>query len=161
MRQIQFALIPLLIALAACTAAPVMSSAAQSVETFCADNCDCPYGAYCASHVCVGDFGPFAPCYCAARDCSDGSPVCSNTNGGGGFCVSSCTTDCECSPGTNCQNGVCEADFSPLPQCSCTIRDCADGQTCSGGFCTTGGGGGGTGGGGTGGGGTSPGGTQR
>ena len=36
----------------------------------CTDDCDCEYGNVCSNGHCEADFGPFPPCYCAARDCT-------------------------------------------------------------------------------------------
>ena len=131
-------LLLLLLVLPACfdPAPPASSESSQALD-FCQDNCDCPFASYCANHTCVGDFGPFAPCYCAARDCGSGQ-VC-NLGGqtGGGFCSSSCDSDCDCEYGNVCRSGQCQADFGPWAPCYCGARDCATpGQHCSNGGCT-------------------------
>jgi hypothetical protein len=129
----------MLLVLSACfdpAPSPASSESSQSLLS-CQDNCDCPHGSYCASHQCVGDFGPFFPCYCAARDCASGQ-VC-NLGGetGGGFCTSSCDSDCDCEYMSVCVSGQCQPDFGPFFPCYCADRDCATaGQTCVNGFCS-------------------------
>jgi hypothetical protein len=124
-------------------AAPTTAETSQALES-CTDSCDCEYGAFCLNRVCVGDFGPFAPCYCAARDCQPGQVCNIAGSAGGGFCESSCTDSCDCDYGSVCSGGQCQVDFGPWAPCYCGARDCAvAGQTCSAGFCASPGGGGG------------------
>jgi hypothetical protein len=144
MRPLLCSLISTLIALSACldTSPAPTSSASQAVQS-CSSSCDCPYGAYCANHACVGDFGPFAPCYCAARDCPSGQ-VCNTNGAGGGSCEATCNDICDCAYGAFCQSGHCVGDFGPFAPCYCGPRDCpSPGDFCSNGFCSDGGGGGG------------------
>lgn len=136
----------LLLVLAGCldsspapTSPPLTSSMSQAL-TSCNDNCDCPFGSYCSSGVCVGDFGPFPPCYCGPRDCSGGEACITNGPGGG---VCGCNDNCDCEYGSFCSSGQCQPDFGPLAPCYCAARDCqTSGDVCSGGFCVDGSGGG-------------------
>lgn len=132
--------ITLALAAAACTtsSAPEELGATSHALTTCSSNCDCPYSTVCTNGVCTPDFGPFPPCYCAARDCDPGEG-CVN-----GFCTAgptSCTSDCDCPYGSVCTNGSCTADFGPFPPCYCAARDCGFGESCVNGFCTSDGGG--------------------
>lgn len=146
----------LLVALAACLdpapppGPPMTSTASAEILQACLDNCDCPQpGGYCQNRVCVGDFGPFAPCYCAAQSCATGQVCDLIGDTGGGFCSSTCDSDCDCEYGSVCNSGQCQPDFGPFAPCYCAARDCFNpGQSCSNGFCVGGSGGGGGGGGG-------------
>lgn len=128
----------LLLVLSACfDPPPQVSSESSQILQFCQDNCDCPFGSYCANHACVGDFGPFPPCYCAARDCAPGQVCNLVSDQGGGFCQSSCDSDCDCEYGSVCRSGQCQADFGPWAPCYCGARDCATpGQHCVSGNCS-------------------------
>lgn len=129
----------MLLVLSACldpVAPPASSETSQALQS-CQDNCDCPATTYCANQQCVIDFGPFAPCYCATRDCAPGQVCNLVSDTGGGFCESTCDSDCDCEYGSVCVSGHCQGDFGPFPPCYCGARDCpTPGQSCVNGFCS-------------------------
>lgn len=128
-----------LAAVAACTDAspaeslPIdeVSSVSQDL-TYCAGNCDCPFGQKCIAHQCQLDFGPFPPCYCPSRDCGPGYSTCYQ-----GVCSNSCGSNCDCPYGSVCSGGTCHPDFGPYPPCYCPRRDCPSGyNACVNGYCS-------------------------
>ncbi len=48
-----------------------------------------------------------------------------------------CWSTCDCSHGEVCNEGQCQLDFGPYPECyeGCSARDCGFGQVCSDNVC--------------------------
>jgi hypothetical protein len=80
----------------------------------CSSHCECPVGFWCntITHQCKALQGLPDTCY---ADCQCAPGFC----GPDALCVPECATNCDCPPSHVCQDGVCNIDFGPHPQCRC------------------------------------------
>jgi hypothetical protein len=89
----------------------------------------CASGSSCQNGACKPS--PVGSTCTSSAQCSGGTPVCL-----AGHCAPACTTDAQCPTGDYCNQGACEVNTRPTPDCT-QQSDCTGGATqqCLGGYC--------------------------